>query len=142
MHPFGAAVGPVFFLPDRDDLFNAVHEPLPGCEGGTAMGATDSHSHGDVAEFQVPQPVDDGGADDRPAGLGLIEEGSELPQGHLGVRLVVEGGGLLAVGHLTNRAEEQHDRPGLVRPHALEDRSRVDRGGGEFEMAGVGHGNV
>lgn len=137
MNPFGVAVGPVFFLPDRDDLFNAVHDPLPGFKGSGAMGAAGGDTDGDVAEIEVPQPVNDCGADDRPAGLGFVEEGAELPQGHLGVRLVIEGRGLFAVGHLTNRAEKQHDRPRLMRPHALDEHSRVDRHEGQFEIAGV-----
>src|SRR5262245_16302620 len=59
MHPFGRAVGPVFFLPDGDDLFQAVDQVLTRLEGLLAMRRADSDGDADVPQFQPAEAMHD-----------------------------------------------------------------------------------
>src|SRR4051812_44185199 len=55
--PLVRSVGPVFLLPDRDDLFDGVDQPLPGGEGFAAMRRADGDRDAGFAELQMPDAM-------------------------------------------------------------------------------------
>ncbi len=67
MHPFGAAVTPVFFLPDGNNFLESVDEESSGIERLMSMGATDCNGNADIAQFEMSQAMFDATLDNRPA---------------------------------------------------------------------------
>ena len=135
MHPLRTSVGPVFFLPDRDDFLNAIHHPLPRLESILPMGRADRDSHRDVSQLQMPHPMHDGRLNDRPAGLCLIQQLVDLLDGHLRIRLVVERLRSLPRSQLTHGPQKQHHSSRLMRPDLLDHSSVIDGRLCEFDRA-------
>ena len=68
MDPLARAVGPVFFLPDRHDLFERVDQPLAGLERRAARcGRADGHGHAGFADCHVAHAMHDRAVHQRPA---------------------------------------------------------------------------
>src|SRR5689334_12702031 len=66
MHPFGGAIGPVFFFPDGYDLFQAVDQVLPRLESLLAMRRADSDCDAHVPQLQPTEAMYDRRVHDRP----------------------------------------------------------------------------
>src|SRR3954451_7604697 len=76
--PFGGAVGPVLFLPDRHQFLEPVDGVAARLERLRPVRTADRHGHADLAHVHVPQAVDQGHLADGPALAGLA-----LDLGHL-----------------------------------------------------------
>lgn len=136
MHPFRAAVRPVFFLPDRDQNFQLVDQELSSFEGLVAMRSTDSHGNADITQFQMAQAMDYSGIDDRPFLPCRVLKMLHRFTGHLRIAFVVEGNRLPPRSHFTHGSQKQNDRPGLSGTYPLRQLMRIDRIAGQFDDGG------
>src|SRR4051812_35471281 len=82
VNPLAHSISPIFALPDWHDLFDRVNEPLAGSESVVAVRRADGDGDADRTQFQVPQAVNDGAADNRPAPAGFGLQFRQLLLGH------------------------------------------------------------
>ena len=132
MHPFGAAVDPVFFFPDWDDFLQPVNQESSRIERLVSMGTTHGHGDADIAKLKMSQPMHDYRFDDGPACAGFRFEFFQLRLGHFRIAIVIQRDGLATVSHLANCTEKQYDGTGLCRSDGLSQRGKVDGFVGEL----------
>ena len=107
--PGGLAVGEVFLLPEGRFGFQPVDEEGGGVEGGLSVGAGGEDEDDGVAGDEAASAVDEGTAEERPAGSGLVGDAGEGAFGHAGV--VLEGHGFYGatLGGTSDGADEASD---------------------------------
>src|SRR5687768_16580184 len=67
VHPLGAAVGPVLFLPDRHDFLEAVDGVAARLERFGPVRTADGDRHAHLSDLQMTEPMDQGHLADGPA---------------------------------------------------------------------------
>src|SRR5947209_12777665 len=95
VYPLRLAVGPMFLLPDRDQLLEPVDRVTAGGEGVGPVRATDGEGDADLPDLQPAEAVDHDDIANAPAGTHVGFDFGELFLGHAAVGLVVQGDGHL-----------------------------------------------
>src|SRR3981081_1036127 len=78
VYPFGAAVGPVFLLPDRHELLQPVNDVTARLERLGSVWTADRHRDADIADVEMAEAVFEDDIADRPALPGVRLDLREL----------------------------------------------------------------
>lgn len=105
-HPFGAAVGVPFVLPNWNVALDAVHYGGDGGEGFAAMRRAGRNGNGQVANGQGAVTMDNGHARQLVPLQGVARNCEQQPFGHGGVGLVAEADDIAAVMAIADRARK------------------------------------
>ena len=126
MNPFRRAVRPMLFLPDGYLFLDSIHQPLSRFKSISPVSGAEGHNDACLAEFQMPQPMDDRAFDDGPATSCFGFQLSKFSFSHFRITIVVERTCLFFRSKLARGSKEHDDGTRLCRTDLANRSIRID----------------